>query len=81
MKLLFFLLRWHYNTKNVFLSLNMHLPVEVTFAHDFVVTIVFVHASKCCGESHYSLCKNKYLMFESNGSRWLLSTAILLTVL
>lgn len=81
MKLLFFLLRWHYNTKNVFLSLNMHLPVEVTFAHDFVITIVLVHASKCCGECRYSLCKNNYLMFKSNGSRWLLSTAILLTVL
>lgn len=62
MKFLFFLLRWHYNTKSVFLSLNMCLSVEVIFPHDLVVTIMFVHTSKCSGKS--SLCKNKNLMFK-----------------
>lgn len=81
MKLLFFLLRWHYNTKNIFPSLNTHLAAEVTSAPDFVVTIVFGHTSKCWGESHCSLRRIKYLMFKSNGLTWLLSTVTLLTVL
>lgn len=52
----------------------MCLSVEVIFAHDLVVTIIFVPTSKCSGKSHYSHSKNKSLMFKSNGLRKLFFT-------
>lgn len=74
MKFLFFLLRWHYNTKSVFVSLNMCLSVEAIFARDLVVTILFVHTSKSSGKS--SLCKNKNSVLK-----WIEVAGFLLTVL